>query len=50
MQESGVHNSKAWYLLQFEDFMQLYSLFDPVSGAQHSWSKQNLSSDETDIH
>ncbi|KAK7271072.1 hypothetical protein RJT34_26678 [Clitoria ternatea] len=25
---------RAWYLLQFEDMMQLYSLFDPVSGAQ----------------
>nr|TKS14035.1 hypothetical protein D5086_0000041090 [Populus alba] len=25
---------RAWYLLQFEDLMQLYSLFDPVSGAR----------------
>ncbi|KAK7267262.1 hypothetical protein RIF29_19929 [Crotalaria pallida] len=25
---------RAWYLLQFEDLMQLYSLFDPVSGAK----------------
>ncbi|XP_019187522.1 PREDICTED: uncharacterized protein LOC109181704 [Ipomoea nil] len=39
---------RAWYLLQFEDLMQLYSLFDPVYGAQ-KLEQQNLSSDEVDI-
>ncbi|KAL0549430.1 hypothetical protein IC582_013912 [Cucumis melo] len=39
---------RAWYLLQFEDLMQLYSLFDPVHGAQ-KLEQQNLSSDEIDV-
>ncbi|CAI9111641.1 OLC1v1011917C1 [Oldenlandia corymbosa var. corymbosa] len=39
---------RAWYLLQFEDLMQLYSLFDPVHGAQ-KLEQQNLSQDEIDI-
>ncbi|CAI9777224.1 unnamed protein product [Fraxinus pennsylvanica] len=39
---------RAWYLLQFEDLMQLYSLFDPVHGAQ-KLEQQNLSPDEVDI-
>ncbi|KAL3653900.1 hypothetical protein CASFOL_003581 [Castilleja foliolosa] len=39
---------RAWYMLQFEDLMQLYSLFDPVYGSQ-KLEQQNLSSDEVDI-
>ncbi|KMT07566.1 hypothetical protein BVRB_6g151760 [Beta vulgaris subsp. vulgaris] len=39
---------RAWYLLQFEDLMQLYSLFDPVHGAQ-KLEQQHLSPEETDI-
>lgn len=39
---------RAWYLLQFEDLMQLYSLFDPVHGAK-KLDQQNLSSQETDV-
>ncbi|KAK5802065.1 uncharacterized protein LOC108457220 isoform X2 [Gossypium arboreum] len=39
---------RAWYLLQFEDLMQLYSLFDPVHGAQ-KLQQQNLSSEEVDV-
>ncbi|XP_021895755.1 uncharacterized protein LOC110813068 [Carica papaya] len=39
---------RAWYLLQFEDLMQLYSLFDPVHGAQKI-QQQNLSPEEIDI-
>ncbi|XP_022895033.1 uncharacterized protein LOC111409249 [Olea europaea var. sylvestris] len=39
---------RAWYLLQFEDLMQLYSLFDPVHGAQ-KLEQQNLSPDKVDI-
>ncbi|KAF3435325.1 hypothetical protein FNV43_RR22412 [Rhamnella rubrinervis] len=39
---------RAWYLLQFEDLMQLYSLFDPVHGSQ-KLEQQNLSSDEIDV-
>ncbi|KAM0859244.1 hypothetical protein ACQ4PT_047319 [Festuca glaucescens] len=38
---------RAWYLLQFEDLMQLYSLFDPVSGEKRL-EQQNLLSDEID--
>ncbi|GAB4848620.1 hypothetical protein Ancab_003326 [Ancistrocladus abbreviatus] len=38
---------RAWYLLQFEDFMQLYSLFDPVHGAQ-KLEQQHLSPEEID--
>lgn len=39
---------RAWYLLQFEDLMQLYSLFDPVHGGQ-KLRQQNLSSEEIDV-
>ncbi|KAG6785304.1 hypothetical protein POTOM_011034 [Populus tomentosa] len=39
---------RAWYLLQFEDLMQLYSLFDPVSGAK-KLEQQNLSPEEIDV-
>ncbi|XP_050234086.1 uncharacterized protein LOC126682436 isoform X2 [Mercurialis annua] len=39
---------RAWYLLQFEDLMQLYSLFDPVTGAQ-KLQQQNLSPEEIDV-
>ncbi|WOL18707.1 hypothetical protein Cni_G27504 [Canna indica] len=38
---------RAWYLLQFEDLLQLYSLFDPVHGAQ-KLEQQNLTSEEID--
>ncbi|CAI0419059.1 unnamed protein product [Linum tenue] len=36
---------RAWYLLQFEDLMQLYSLFDPVSGEQ-KLKQQHLTLEE----
>ncbi|PWA98200.1 hypothetical protein CTI12_AA000150 [Artemisia annua] len=39
---------RAWYLLQFEDLMQLYALFDPVYGAQ-KLAQQNLSTQEVDV-
>ncbi|XP_004493089.1 uncharacterized protein [Cicer arietinum] len=39
---------RAWYLLQFEDLMQLYSLFDPVHGAQ-KLEQQKLASEEIDV-
>ncbi|XP_028089747.1 uncharacterized protein LOC114290061 [Camellia sinensis] len=39
---------RAWYLLQFEDLMQLFSLFDPVHGTE-KLEQQNLTSDEIDI-
>ncbi|XP_060667569.1 uncharacterized protein LOC107427967 isoform X2 [Ziziphus jujuba] len=39
---------RAWYLLQFEDLMQLYSLFDPVYGAQ-KLEQQHLSPEEIDV-
>ncbi|KAJ4732977.1 aminopeptidase (DUF3754) [Rhynchospora pubera] len=39
---------RAWYLLQFEDMMELYSLFDPVYGGP-ILEKQNLSPEETDV-
>uniref|UniRef100_A0A803MZH9 Aminopeptidase n=1 Tax=Chenopodium quinoa TaxID=63459 RepID=A0A803MZH9_CHEQI len=39
---------RAWYLLQFEDLMQLYALFDPVNGAQ-KLEQHNLSPEEIDI-
>ncbi|KAM0934809.1 hypothetical protein DsansV1_C30g0214381 [Dioscorea sansibarensis] len=38
---------RAWYLLEFEDLMQLYSLFDPVHGGQRL-EQQRLSSNEID--
>ncbi|KAL9996181.1 hypothetical protein Hdeb2414_s0002g00072551 [Helianthus debilis subsp. tardiflorus] len=39
---------RAWYLLQFEDLMQLYSLFDPVHGSQRL-EQQSLSEQEIDV-
>ncbi|CAN1295914.1 hypothetical protein LINPERPRIM_LOCUS22985 [Linum perenne] len=36
---------RAWYLLQFEDLMQLYSLFDPVSG-EEKLKQQHLTDDD----
>ncbi|KAH7653716.1 hypothetical protein IHE45_19G097700 [Dioscorea alata] len=39
---------RAWYLLQFEDLMQLYSLFDPIYGAE-KLKQQHLSSEEVDV-
>ncbi|XP_074294362.1 uncharacterized protein LOC141622209 [Silene latifolia] len=39
---------RAWYLLQFEDLMQLYSLFDPIHGAR-KLEQQNLSPEEIDV-
>ncbi|KAG0502613.1 hypothetical protein HPP92_002685 [Vanilla planifolia] len=39
---------RAWYLLQFEDLMQLYSLFDPVHGGRRL-EQQDLSSEEIDV-
>ncbi|ESW23707.1 hypothetical protein PHAVU_004G069500 [Phaseolus vulgaris] len=39
---------RAWYLLQFEDMMQIYSLFDPVSGSQ-KLERQKLPSEEIDV-
>ncbi|CBI21263.3 hypothetical protein VitviT2T_022120 [Vitis vinifera] len=38
---------RAWYILQFEDMMQLYSLFDPVHGAE-KLEQQTLSPEEVD--
>ncbi|GMI78151.1 hypothetical protein like AT3G19340 [Hibiscus trionum] len=38
---------RAWYLLQFEDLMQLFSLFDPVHGAQ-KLQQQNMTPREID--
>ncbi|KAE8705075.1 UPF0496 protein [Hibiscus syriacus] len=39
---------RAWYLLQFEDLMQLFSLFDSVHGAQ-KLQQQNLTPAEIDL-
>ncbi|KAF8390757.1 hypothetical protein HHK36_025284 [Tetracentron sinense] len=39
---------RAWYLLQFEDLMQLHSLFDPIRGAE-KLEQQNLSPQEIDV-
>ncbi|KAG2384430.1 uncharacterized protein HKW66_Vig0148060 [Vigna angularis] len=39
---------RAWYLLQFEDMMQIYSLFDPVSGAQ-KLEQQKIPREEVDV-
>ncbi|XP_039801898.1 uncharacterized protein LOC120666177 [Panicum virgatum] len=36
---------RAWYLLQFEDLMQLYSLFDPVTGGKRL-EQQSLTPEE----
>ncbi|XP_057997419.1 uncharacterized protein LOC110648312 isoform X2 [Hevea brasiliensis] len=39
---------RAWYYLQFEDLMQLHSLFDPETGAENL-EQQNLSPEEIDV-
>ncbi|KAL6011793.1 hypothetical protein ACLOJK_002259 [Asimina triloba] len=39
---------RAWYLLQFEDLMQLHSLFDPVYGGQRL-EQQKLSPEEIEV-
>lgn len=39
---------RAWYLIQFEDLMQLYALFDPVHGAQNL-EQQKFSDDDIDV-
>eukprot|EP00249_Psilotum_nudum_P015836 c25544_g1_i2 orf=538-2043(-) len=39
---------RAWYHLQFEDFMQLHSLFDPVHGTKNI-EQQNLTSSKLDV-
>ncbi|KAJ0052140.1 hypothetical protein Pint_02506 [Pistacia integerrima] len=38
---------RAWYLLQFEDLMQLFSLFEPVHGAS-KLEQQNLTPEKID--
>nr|CAB3489914.1 unnamed protein product [Digitaria exilis] len=38
---------RAWYLLQFDDLMQLYALFDPVNGDK-SLELQGMTSSELD--
>ncbi|PON35509.1 hypothetical protein PanWU01x14_335980 [Parasponia andersonii] len=38
---------RAWYLLQFEDLMQLYALFDPIHGAR-KLEQHNLSPEQVD--
>ncbi|XP_057445818.1 uncharacterized protein LOC130737960 isoform X2 [Lotus japonicus] len=40
---------RAWYLLHFEDMMQLYSLFDPLYGTQ-KLKNQKFTSEEIDAH
>lgn len=39
---------RAWYLLQFEDLMQLHSLFDPAHGGQRL-EQQTFSAEEIDV-
>ncbi|XP_057491981.1 uncharacterized protein LOC130777593 [Actinidia eriantha] len=39
---------RAWYLRQFEDLLQLYSLFDPVHGTR-KLEQQNLTPENIDI-
>lgn len=39
---------RAWYILQFEDLMQLYSLFDPLHGAQ-KLQQQRLEPEKVDV-
>ncbi|KAJ6401230.1 hypothetical protein OIU84_016609 [Salix udensis] len=39
---------RAWYLLQFEDLMRLYSFFEPLHGAQ-KLEQQNLTPEEIDV-
>lgn len=42
------YSIRAWYLLQFDDLLHLYSLFDPVHGAR-KLEQQNLSPEEIDV-
>ncbi|KAG6748596.1 hypothetical protein POTOM_048525 [Populus tomentosa] len=39
---------RAWYLLQFEDLMRLYSFFEPIHGAE-KLEQQNLTPEEIDV-
>lgn len=39
---------RAWYLVQFEEMMQLYTLFDPIRGGQ-TLDQQNLSPEQIDV-
>ncbi|KAJ6880225.1 hypothetical protein NC652_033539 [Populus alba x Populus x berolinensis] len=39
---------RAWYLLQFEDLMRLYSFFEPIHGAK-KLDQQNLTPEEIDV-
>ncbi|XP_057862405.1 uncharacterized protein LOC131070775 [Cryptomeria japonica] len=39
---------RAWYFLQFEDLMQLYSLFDPLHGAE-KLKQQRLDPEKVDV-
>ncbi|PNT04858.2 hypothetical protein POPTR_014G144500v4 [Populus trichocarpa] len=39
---------RAWYLLQFEDLMRLYSFFEPIHGAK-KLEQQNLTPEEIDV-
>ncbi|OMO99276.1 hypothetical protein COLO4_13386 [Corchorus olitorius] len=39
---------RAWYLIQFDDLMQLFSLFEPVHGAERL-EQQDLSPEEIDV-
>ncbi|KAK1258959.1 hypothetical protein QJS04_geneDACA021779 [Acorus gramineus] len=39
---------RAWYLLQFEDLMQLYTLFDPIHGGKRL-EQQKLQPEEVDV-
>ncbi|XP_062105315.1 uncharacterized protein LOC133816969 [Humulus lupulus] len=39
---------RAWYLLQFEDLMQLYALFDPIYGAR-KLEQHNLTPEQVDV-
>ncbi|KAI8541244.1 hypothetical protein RHMOL_Rhmol08G0046600 [Rhododendron molle] len=39
---------RAWYLLQFEDLMHMYSLFDPIHGAE-KLEQQNYTPEEIDV-
>ncbi|KAM7278738.1 hypothetical protein ACFE04_005872 [Oxalis oulophora] len=40
---------RAWYLLQFEDLMQLYAFFEPVYGAR-KLEEQNLTPEQIDVY
>ncbi|CAD6253725.1 unnamed protein product [Miscanthus lutarioriparius] len=39
---------RAWYLLQFDDLIQLFSLFDPVNNGEKSLEQQGMTSNELD--